>query len=374
MQGKGHRQRGVPSRQRGVAIVLFTIGALAVLAMAGLALDLGRAYLLKTRLQNALDAAALSGAYSLSQGLGTTQASADALATFTQNAGGLPEGTPTPVVEFSPTVSPFSPGGANPQYVRVSVTGMPSPVVLAVVVPGVAGTLSLNGRAVAGGIALGRVCNAIPVAICGQNTDTDCSDGTCYGLSSGELTITVPGGANPAIGPGNYGYVQFDDSKLRDGLAGGGDFCFDAGGTVKTKTGVNSGSASQGFNTRFGIYKGPVSPSDYPADLVSSTSVTTYAGYEAAYGSENYDHPTGKAQRRVPVAPVINCSPAINGSGNASVIGSVCLFLTRPMDGSNGNIYGEIAPNCLAEGDIAPDPGSGGSGAQAVVLYPSAGG
>jgi hypothetical protein len=52
-------------RQRGIAMVLFSVGLVVIMAMAGLALDMGHAYVNKTRLQNAIDAAALSGASAL---------------------------------------------------------------------------------------------------------------------------------------------------------------------------------------------------------------------------------------------------------------------------------------------------------------------
>lgn len=55
-----------PARQRGAVTVLITAALIAVLAMAGLALDGGHLLLNKTRLQNAVDAAALSGAKTLS--------------------------------------------------------------------------------------------------------------------------------------------------------------------------------------------------------------------------------------------------------------------------------------------------------------------
>jgi Flp pilus assembly protein TadG len=52
-------------KQKGVVGILVVVGLVALLAMAGLALDSGHAMLNKTRLQNAVDAAALSGAKEL---------------------------------------------------------------------------------------------------------------------------------------------------------------------------------------------------------------------------------------------------------------------------------------------------------------------
>ena len=66
--------RNWPERQQGAVAILLTVAMVALLAMAGLALDGGHLLLNKTRLQNAVDAAALSGAKTLSQVMGATGA------------------------------------------------------------------------------------------------------------------------------------------------------------------------------------------------------------------------------------------------------------------------------------------------------------
>ena len=62
-------------KERGAVLVLFAIGMVAVLGVAGLALDASRAMLSQTRLQNTVDSAALAAAKVLSNTTSTTQAS-----------------------------------------------------------------------------------------------------------------------------------------------------------------------------------------------------------------------------------------------------------------------------------------------------------
>ncbi|MDX1430748.1 MAG: Tad domain-containing protein, partial [Rhodothermales bacterium] len=82
-------ERGVGfRRERGAVMVLFVIALVAIIGAAGLALDSGHTMLNKTRLQNTVDASALSGAKTLDQTGDTALATADALAMFNGNAAG----------------------------------------------------------------------------------------------------------------------------------------------------------------------------------------------------------------------------------------------------------------------------------------------
>lgn len=81
--------RGVGTRQGGaVAIMVGLLSVLVFFGLLGIAVDLSLLYVRKTELQNAADAAALSGAKDLNQtAAGVTSAISDAIATFGQNVG-----------------------------------------------------------------------------------------------------------------------------------------------------------------------------------------------------------------------------------------------------------------------------------------------
>ena len=71
------RKRKSPShKQKGVVLYLVAAGCFVFLAFAGLVMDLGMLYNVKTDLQNAVDAAAFAGASQLN---GTTQGITDAM-------------------------------------------------------------------------------------------------------------------------------------------------------------------------------------------------------------------------------------------------------------------------------------------------------
>src|SRR5437899_11528453 len=80
---------GMRNRQRGAVAVIMGIAAIALFAFMGIAVDLAYTYSRKTELQNAADAAALSGAKALNQTVlgvtGPNGAIAKAIATFDQN-------------------------------------------------------------------------------------------------------------------------------------------------------------------------------------------------------------------------------------------------------------------------------------------------
>jgi Flp pilus assembly protein TadG len=361
-------------RQRGVALILVTIGALALIAMAGLALDMGVAYIAKSRLQNALDAGALAGANVLNTEYNTGAAEAAALAEFAANMGSL---TASATVTMSPTLTPFSAGGANPRFLRIAVASMTTPLRLVRVLPGLGATFTLGGSAVAGPIPVGgEICNAIPVALCATDiADTNCNDGACFGYPTGtEIVFRDPD--NTGLSSGNFGLVEFpgfstgSGASLRRGMAGGYDFCFDIGSSVSPATGVNAGPVAQGMNTRFNQYGAGLSASQYPPDLVITSNIT-YSAYRARLAAgPPYDvsQAIGRPQRRVVVLPAVDCSTTVPNNGSTQVIAGACFFLTQPMNQSQKEIRGELIPSCKISGNVPEDPDPT-TGLFKIVLY-----
>jgi len=373
--------------QRGMVLPLLAVGMLVLIAIAGLALDMGHAFLNRTRLQNALDAAALSGAVTLDRLRDTVQAGTEAVNTFNLNAG-LDMNNPglVPVVEFSDELIPFVPGGMNPRYVRVRVASFQAPMWFAQIIPGVPDTKDVGGSAVAGpSPSLGEICDIAPIMVCGdpEADDTDCSDGDCYGYtydpdSTEEIVLKTGSGSDWDVGPGNFQLIRLDGSKggsdIRQNMAGSFENCISTSEPIETEPGNTVGPVAQGINTRFGIYNGPYGPDErdiYKPDLVSDLQAPDhyYSDYKAAYNAASYDHPDGEAERRVVAVPIGNCTGTTNGQGSVDILGLGCFFLTQPAE-QNGEqrIYGQFVSGCKASGVPGPDPVTG-PGPYIIQLY-----
>lgn len=354
------------NRQGGIVLLLYTVGLIAVIGMAGFALDLGRAYLSKTQLQNAVDAAALDGAKVLfiTSG-GTSLARTAAQNSLNENINGA-----TAVITFSSTW-PFGAEGLSPKYIKVKVDSLVVTATLSAVFLG-ANTFSVAGEAVAGPLPLGgKTCGA-PVGVCGTAgaADQDCSDGNgCFGLTSGEISLK-----DDPTGPGNYGLMDMGSGAgaVADAMAGTTQFCAAPGDTKQTQPGNATATTSNALNTRFGAGRGSYSSATaYPPDVVT-LSPLTYSAYKLVLQSGAWDHPGGVARRRTILIPVIDCS-TVKGKSTAKVLAMSCMFLTRqvPTSGpTNGTVYAEmISDPCVSDGgDPTNDPKST---AARIVLYQS---
>ncbi|MBV4461888.1 pilus assembly protein [Pseudomonas sp. SWRI79] len=421
-----------PRRQEGSVSVLMVI-ALAVMAMmAALALDGGHMLLNKTRLQNAVDAAALSGAKTLSQVAGaanfasTTRSAA--LNTLLQNANATGNnelstavaGNPGAfaVVELSDRVyGPFSfPGPAEAKYVRVSVpnyslTGFFWSFVQTF------GTGGLGNKRVAAIATAGpsptSPCDLAPLMVCGDATQYDPDAGMFWGFQFGDLQVLKSAAGNSsAIGPGNFQLLDFGSggSSVRNDMAGGGSVCRNVGENVQTKPGNTVGPASQGLNTRFGIYQGQVNSSAYPPDLVTTSSnpaityddsvtppqskyqgqpVTSSGGDLTAGGNAIFDYNDWRAsvaacvagsgsgcesngvfERRMMKIVVGDCTGKQGGSTTVPVLGFGCYYVVQPMSngGTEAQIFGQFVKEC--EGDNVPSPTPvNDSGPNIIQLY-----
>jgi len=387
--------------------VLVLVGLLALIAMAGLALDTAHVLLNKSRLQSALDAAALAGAKSLDQSASTATATQSAGSVFNANLVKYPElqtavsGGMSLVVEYSSTLIPFSPGTAPAKFVRASITGFKTQMSL-ISALGIS-SINMTGNAVAGpSPPITSACNIVPVFMCADPTKPP-----LFGYSTDQVVgLNQVTGSTSAIGPGNFGLLSLGGngaSIVRNNLAGSYSSCVSTGPNVPTEPGVAAGPVSQGINTRFNDYKGGLSPTDYPPDVINTsahqTSLTTdgsgnikqggtivttasqltfnYANYTALLKSQSYDTqpaPNGKAAfgRRILAVPLGDCTGAANGKNTVTVSGFACVFLLQQLpSGSNDTIYGQIISSCESGGK--PGAGGGTTGPHIIELYKSAG-
>jgi len=176
-------------RQRGAMLPVLAFGMLVILGIAGFAIDTSHMFLNATRLQNALDAAALSSAKTLNRSGGnTTLATQHGTEAFNLHLVDELDGVDVSLdFTYATTLDPFESTTVDPYFVRVSVSDYEQQFWFAQVLPGVEDSTVLGATAVAGPIPLGggTVCDIAPMIVCGDASDTDSSDGTYLGMNYG---------------------------------------------------------------------------------------------------------------------------------------------------------------------------------------------
>ncbi len=286
-------------RQQGAVLVLVVVGMTALLAMAGLALDTGHLLLNKSRIQNAVDAAALAAAKKLDESHDTVLAEITARDIFADNAsapgnkeldaaydGG--NGDVSVSVQFSSTLNPFVPGSYDPGvtpdgYVRVradnfrmaswfvTVVGVSELLTDAVAVAGPSPTFTHDDQ----------VCDLAPMMVCGTPQESAAA-GTYLGyvLNDVQVLKTSTSNGNFEVGPGNFQLVRLDGGQggadVREAMAGGGIGCVDSSGGIETEPGNTVGPVVQGLNTRFGEHTGPLRNTEeqYPPDVIVTANTS----------------------------------------------------------------------------------------------------
>lgn len=417
----------LPQRQRGAVIVLVVIALASILLMAALVLDGGHMLVNKSRLQNAVDAAALSGAKTLSQVMGSGNASSltrdAALDTLARNAnadgnGELATAIGTAggvgafaVVELAGNVEgPFVyPGPVDARFVRVRVENYSLSRFFWSFAQAF-GAGNLGDKAVAAIATAGpsqtAPCNLAPLMVCGDPNQYDPGNGMFWGYRFGDLEVLKSAAGNaPAIGPGNFQLIRLGDNTgaadIRDALCQGVDQCLTSGEPVKTEPGNTVGPVAQGLNTRFGVYDGPVSAAACPPDLVTSFSTPrmTYNEpnvvhqnqlvqssdgdlYTANTALLDYNdwrqsiancpggcEANGVFERRVLKIVVGNCDGASGGQTSVPVLGYGCFFLVQTVSqqGNQAQIFGQFVTDCA--GDSVPGPVLDDVGPKIIQLY-----
>lgn len=358
--------------ERGSILPLAAIAMAALLAMSGLALDMGYLYLNQTRLQNVVDAAALSAAKSL-EDAGSKDAAAQelaanaALTAFTNNAN-LPgnEALETVaadavVVEFSATLQ----GGfatapvADPLFVRVTVANgsfsWPSWLTGLVNIP----TLGASASAVAGPsvICPGQI---VPMMAC-ANSQTNTTPNEFFGYPVSQdaatglnmsLDTKVPVGQQ--VSAGNFQLMDLGGGSIRQYFnSGKANDCNSNTYQVDTAPGNKVGQVSQGV-----------------ADLIASDRLSTATPLAFSdYAQLMRDNP-GVPTARIMAVPFVWCPDLSGGvNRNVTVLGYGCLFLNDQAThkGSTQTVSAELLYACSGQTGV---PGGGtGPGMHTVILY-----
>jgi len=366
--------------QGGMVLPLLAVAMVSLLAMSGLALDVGHLYLNRSRLQNGLDAAALAAADVLLASGSEQAARQRAEQLFREDIGsGLAALAATPVVEFSATLVPFVAATTPPQFVRVRVDALSIPLWLLPILPGVGEAVTLRGSAVAGPAPLAEVCDVVPLLVCAGSSACSASDCFGYPLNGDEQVLkTGAGNSGWEVGSGNFQLLSLSCGSgadcLRESLAGTYRSCLSLGASVTTKPGNSVGPVVQGINTRFGIYQGGLSSEEAPADLITATPLL-YEDYLAAVAARSPEEAASpQVGRRLLTVVMADCSGTVNGAGEVSLLGFGCFFLTREaqQQGNEQQVYGQFLGACEASGiplDRDQVWQSGGMLPYRVVLY-----
>jgi Flp pilus assembly protein TadG len=378
-------------KEKGVVLVLVALSLVLLVGMAGLSLDLSHAYLNKTRLQNAVDAAALAGANVLNERLGSisgTPTSAQVSAAKSEatseieNIFSSANNSNTqlnvaisakPTIEFSNTF--FDPATSTlPLYVRVT-----SPNVsyqswfIQVLMPGQT-SKNIATSAVAGvSPSTNCVDNLVPIMLCAVGNKA-----SNWGYTFGErIKLDSKFDTSGTTIKGNFMFLDTgcpnnSASCLEEQLAGAGKSPTLCLGNTPTKVGTNPGAmtgpTADGLNTRFGIYSGDLknSQADYPGDSnqtcysLATNDITSHDNYLS--GAPGIDDPNSKGKssqfcdtnkaggtpgngRRELVVPIVDCdgthggvTPG-NGNTEVSVLDIGCLFLDVPADDASLKEY-----------------------------------
>lgn len=420
----------LPHSQRGAVLVLVVMALASMLLMSALALDGGHMLLNKTRLQNAVDAAALSGAKTLSQVMGTGNASsqtrAAALSTLSLNANSSGNSELAKAIAAAGGVGAFAqvelatnvegpfayPGPVNARFVRVTVANY--------ALPGFFWGFAQSRNAGLGDKSVAAIatagpsqtapCELAPLLVCGDANRYNPDDGVFWGYRFGDLEVLKSAAGNaPAIGPGNFQLLRLDGmsgaADIREALAGGVNHCLTPGEPVQTEPGNTVGPVAQGLNTRFGQYSGPIKPGDYPPDKVISFStprmtyndraspprvehqnrpVTSNNGDLATSNTSLLDYndwvdsvancpsgcePNGVLERRLLKIVVGNCDGVSGGQTSVPVLGYGCFFLVQTVSqqGNQAQIFGQFVMDCA--GDSVPGPVVDDVGPKIIQLY-----
>lgn len=317
------------ANQRGSVMIMTAILMGGIVLAVGLSIDIARLYMLRTELQNAADAAALSAARELSSGAGGIQ-DAVARATAIVNNYGFNDAVvnvPAVNVQFAVNLNgayvSSATAQANPanyRFVRVTTSNVTTPMLFSARVLGASRTESRS--AVAGmSVGINTICDFFPFAVALNDSNT--SDvGFTPPLPNTTMTLNFVQGNGNSMTLANRDYIIIEVPEI----SGNG-----AGETIRLSAGVTSicqtlnvnvpfhatPSSNQnngprqivdGVSTRFNIYAngpGQLNPTSFPPDSNIAQNIDFRAYNDRTTVVTPSPNGPGTDQRRILVVPIV---------------------------------------------------------------------
>jgi hypothetical protein len=310
------------SRESGQVIALFAAGLVAIIALAGMAVDVGQLVYTRTDLQKAADAAALAG----SQDLPTTSAASSSAGLYVSENG----------TGMSHTVQFLSTYGANDtikvttnkhvNYFFLKVLGMDGQDVSASATVRV-GTFQGGSGLVPWGF------------IASNNSNSKLLQNPCYlGNDANGLPVfkqntqcTMKYGAGTSSG-GDFGALALDatgGSEYRDDIAHGSSKPYKVGDQAEAQTGNMQGPTGQALDERFSMPAPDGCAGNSRDDVLKTNpdgSVSIREGCEES--------------PRIIIIPVVD---QINNPQKSTILGFAYMYLTGTSDqGGHTQVKGEF--------------------------------
>jgi Flp pilus assembly protein TadG len=413
-------------RQAGVTLVMLALGIAMLFGFAGLVIDAGRLFVMKTELQSANDSCALAAAAELRPGVtpadtqAINRAISAGLTAGNRNKTGFQAsaaGIASTDIYFSDHLSnntttfPFgyvSSGAASPataKYVMCAhaATGINS--WLMQVLQSALGAASTPNTVFAFATATTAPAQTncgVPLGVCSKGP------APTFGLTVGQWIsgrFSSGGGAT-----GNFNWIDFTppsggESELAALITGQGQCNLNVT-TPVGQTGSLGNAAAKAWNTRFGLYQGSNNITNAPPDYTGyaytatnwPTQVSAFANFQtkrsafASYGNTTDTVSAGNtitglsinngysvathgaagqlgtngADRRVVTAPIVDCS-GWAGSQTVPIIGWACVLMLHPIDSPSQDVHMEYLGNPSTVGNPCVTFGLAGGTAGPLV-------
>lgn len=354
--------------QRGSVTVTVAMTLPILLIAMGWALDFGHVFVNKTRLQNALDATALSAAIEINGDVTHNVAAATAKGKITFNLFIATTGNnelstlnaESLVFDYSNTLNPWGIFNSTTDkfaFVRVTSTNMLNVTPVFIKVFSFFNTDKFNkdipvpAVATAGPVGTGY-CNIMPFFLC-ATIGAPCNATECYGYKVGEIRRLGYASKSDYVS-GNYGLLQSTTGS------GANQIKLDLQGRALS-------SCSQNRSSETGVASGPVkSGINYRIDTLDTnhndySTSPSYHDYKAANGNDS----------RVMSVGFADCSVMKNGNNPVvPLVGNGCVFINQHVPNGPETVYVEYIESCQQSGIFDPSHASLNGGYK-IVLFKS---